>query len=67
MTALGALRKKQYQPRMAAVKVIIEGVILPIVILWGKKEGFERMIATVLEQALKPTKISVKVRCFKKG
>lgn len=68
MTAWGALSEEQYQPRMAAVKVIIEGVSLPIVILWRNKEGFDRMMATVLEQAaLKPTKLSVEVRCFKKG
>ncbi|MCJ1465960.1 hypothetical protein MMC07_004579 [Pseudocyphellaria aurata] len=68
LAAWGALSEEHYQPRMAAVKVIIEGISLPIVVLWRNKEGFERMIATVLEQAaLKPTKLSVEVRCFKKG
>lgn len=64
----GALGEEQPQPRMIAVKVIMEGVGRPIVILWRNQDGFERMMATVLEQAAdRQTKLNVEGRCFKRG
>lgn len=66
--AWGALGEEQHQSRMVAVKVIIEGVSWPVVVLWRNKEGFERMMGTVLKQAAeKQLELNVQVHCFKKG
>lgn len=68
LAAWGALGEDQPQPRMAAVKVIMEGIGRPTVVLWRNKEGFSRMMDMVLEQAAeKQTKFNVEVRCFKRG
>lgn len=68
LAAWGTLSEEQHQLRMVAVKVIIEGVSRPIVVLWRNKEGFERMMETVLKQAAaQQTELNVEVRCFKKG
>lgn len=71
LAAWGALDEEPphlLQARIAAVNVIIEDLARPIVVLWRNKEGFERMMETVLEQAdeTKKTKLNVEVRCFKR-
>lgn len=69
LAAWGTLGEDQNQPRMIAVKVIIEGVGLPLVVLWRNKDGFERMMATVRKQAAagKLAELNVQVRCLKRG
>lgn len=68
LAAWSTLSEEQYQPRIIAVKVIIEGISRPIAILWKNEEGFERMINTVLEQAAgKHMKLNVEVYCLKRG
>ncbi|MCJ1468113.1 hypothetical protein MMC07_006741 [Pseudocyphellaria aurata] len=68
LAAWGALGEDQLQPRMAAVKVSMEGISRPVVVLWRNKEGFSRMMDMVREQAAeKQSKFHVEVRCFKRG
>lgn len=68
LAAWGALGEEQHQQRMAAVKMIIEGVRRLIVVPWRDEDGFKTMLDTVLEQAAgKQTKLNVEVRCFQRG
>lgn len=67
LAAWRALSEEQHQPRMIVVRVITQGVGLPIAVLWDNKESFERMMDIVLEQAAgKQTILNVEVLCFKR-
>ena len=50
------------------VKVTIEGVMRPIVVLWDNEDGYERMLEAILSQfRTKPGKLNVEVRAIKFG
>lgn len=67
LAAWATLSEEQHQVRMVAVKVLVQDVSRPIVVLWRNKEGWERMMNTVRKQAAeKPTVLDVEVRCFQK-
>lgn len=68
LAAWGTLSEEQDQVRMVAVKVIIEGLRRPIIVLWRNKEAWERMMNTALKKAAeKQTELHVELRCFMKG
>ncbi|MCJ1465953.1 hypothetical protein MMC07_004572 [Pseudocyphellaria aurata] len=59
----------QHQPCMAAAKISIPDVIVPMVLPWRSKDSFDRMMATVLQRAaaLDQTEVlHVGVRCLAK-
>lgn len=67
LASWGALGEERHQPRMAAVKVTIEGMSRPMVVLWRDQESFKTMMDMVLEQAAgKQKNLNVEVRCYKR-
>ena len=52
--------------RLLAVKVIIEGVARPIVLLWDNEKGFDRMMEAIAREAARRAgDLNVEVRCIK--
>lgn len=66
--AYHALGKSTDKSRLLGVKVTIEGVTRPIVVLWKSKDGFERMVEAISNQrAGQAGNLNVEVRCIKLG
>ena len=54
--------------RLLGVKVVIEGVARPIVLLWGSEDGYERMVEAVRSQIARTDGgLNVEVRCIRMG
>ena len=66
-TAWGALGEPDQQPRMIAVKAVVEGQPRPILVLWRSKEGFIRMIDVILKEAVGKEVLNVEIRCVRKA
>ncbi len=63
-----ALSKPNEKSRLLGVKVIIEGVTRPIVLLWDSVDGFERMVEIISSEMVGRTgNMNVEVRCIKLG
>lgn len=66
--AYHALGKSTDKSRLLGVKVSIEGVMRPIVILWESKDGFERMVEAMANEMVgRMGNLNVEVRGIKMG
>lgn len=64
--AWAALGQPDQQPRMLAVKAVVEGQPRPILVLWRNKEGFDRMVDVILKEAVGKEVLNVEIRCIRK-
>lgn len=66
--AYHALGKSTDKSRLLGVKVTIEGVTRPIVILWESEDGFERMVEAMVNEVVgRIGNLNVEVRGIKMG
>lgn len=56
------------QARLLGVKVSIEGITRPVVVIWESKDGFKRMVEAISNETVGRTQnLNVEVRCIKLG
>ena len=67
-SAWRALGEARDGTRLLGVKVVIEGVTRPIVVLWENEDGFERMMDAISNEMVgRVGNLDVEVRCIELG